>query len=393
DVFHNKTTSQFAIAPLPFDALADGVNISAQNYYNPFGVTFGPASGQNFLTRFTGLGQRVGNFTTTTDAVTAGLKGSIGETSWQWDAGVNYGHYNQFRSSQGYVYYEGLRGALGPSYFDAGTGQVVCGTNPATGGTGPIAGCTPINLFDQANPVVTDQLRQYQVTPFYTTTVINRAAEVNANGELFNLPAGAVSLAVGADYRKEYQRNGVDFVAITTGSGGTCFISQEACSTPLAGGFTVKEAYAELFIPILKDLPFARALNVTLGSRYSDYSSVGNTTNSKLSVEWRPIDDLLLRGTISEVFRAPNISELFAGAAGSAPSFSDPCIKQDAASLAAHPHACAGVPANYKGTGLSQTTAVVSGAVPAGVTLKPELGKSFDWGFVYDPHWLDGFSV
>uniref|UniRef100_A0A0S6YW06 TonB-dependent receptor n=1 Tax=Mizugakiibacter sediminis TaxID=1475481 RepID=A0A0S6YW06_9GAMM len=257
-----------------------------------------------------------------------------------------------------------------------------------------IAGCTPINIFDQANPAVTDQLRQYTVTPYYNTLYTLRQAEANANGELFNLPAGAVNLAVGVSYRKEYQRNGVDFVAITTDPvAGTCFISQEACSYPLAGGFSVKEAYAELFIPVLKDLPFARALNVTLGSRYSDYSNVGNTTNSKLAVEWRPIDDLLLRGTVSEVFRAPNISELYAGPTGSAPVFADPCIGLDAAQLAAHPHACQNVPVGYAGTGLGQANAVVSGSVVRGIALRPEKGKSFDWGFVYDPHWLDGFSV
>jgi len=36
---------------------------------------------------------------------------------------------------------------------------------------------------------------------------------------------------------------------------------------------------------------------------------------------------------------------------------------------------------------------VLIGAVPAGISLKPEEGKSFDYGIVYDPHWLEGFSV
>ena len=72
-------------------------------------------------------------------------------------------------------------------------------------------------------------------------------------------------------------------------------------------------------------MPFAHSLNVDIGTRYSKFNLAGNTTNSKLAVEWRPIEDLLLRGTVSEVFRAPNISELFAGAASDAPTAQDPC--------------------------------------------------------------------
>ncbi|HEX7113021.1 MAG TPA: TonB-dependent receptor, partial [Mizugakiibacter sp.] len=388
DVFHNKTTSESAIAALPFDAQSDGVVISKDSYYNPFGVDFSAASGFDLRNRWTSLGQRIGTFTTSTDSVVGGLKGNIGDTSWQWDAGFTYGHYSQLRQSFGNVIYAGgFAQAVGPSFLDT-DGVVKCGTPGNV-----IEGCTPFNIFNPGDPTQTAILSKFAAAPFYSTVYTLRQGEVNANGELFDLPAGAVSLAVGADYRKEYQRNSVDFIAITTGENGTCEVSQSACSTPLAGGFSVKEAYAELFIPILKDLPFARALNVTLGSRYSDYSSVGNTTNSKLAVEWRPIDDLLLRGTVSEVFRAPNISELFAGAAGSAPTFGDPCIGADAGTLASHPHACQNVPVGFKGSGLGQVTAVVSGAASAGVTLKPELGKSFDYGFVYDPHWIDGLSV
>ena len=394
-VMHNKTTSNFAIAPLPFDANSDGVVISKDNFYNPFGVDFGPTatSSNNFRTRFVGLGQRRGNFTTTTDQGIAGLKGAIGDTSWTWDASFNYGHYSQLRASQGYVYYEGLRSAFGPSFRDT-DGVIKCGSAGNV-----IAGCTPLNLFDINSAANTAALSQYVVTPFYNTLYTLRQSEVNFSGELFELPAGTASLAVGASHRKEYQKYDVDFVAITTGDNGTCFISQEACSTPLKGGFTVKEAYAELFVPILKDVAFAQSLNLIVGSRYSDYNtSAGNNTSNKFAVEWRPLEDLLVRGTVSEVFRAPNISELYAGKTGSAPSFQDPCIGYTGG--ATHSEAC-GAPTGatniptggIENSGLSQTTAVVSGAAAAGINLRPEQGKSFDFGLVYDPKWVEGLSV
>jgi outer membrane receptor protein involved in Fe transport len=247
----------------------------------------------------------------------------------------------------------------------------------------------PFNIFDQANPDQVALLGNYSATPYTNLTYILRQFEVNASGELFELPAGVVSLAVGASHRKEYSRFADDFIAITRGAGGTCFISQEACATPLVGDMTVKEAYGEIFVPILKDAPFAQTLNLIVGTRHSDYSTFGGTTNSKFAIEWRPIEDVLLRGTVSEVFRAPNLSQLFAGAAGGAPPFADPCIGYQGG----HPNACQNVPIGYPGTGLGQTTAVVSGSVAAGVDLKPEHGKSFDFGIVYDPSWIDGLSV
>ena len=98
------------------------------------------------------------------------------------------------------------------------------------------------------------------------------------------------------------------------------------CGSALQGGYNVKDVYAELFVPILKDIPFVHALNLTVGDRYSKYNNFGNTNNSKVALEWRPIEDLLLRGTVSEVFRAPTVADLFASAASDAPRLShDPC--------------------------------------------------------------------
>ena len=388
DAFYNKTSSRYAIAPLPFDALTDAVPISGQSYYNPYpGQAFGPG-GNEFKTRLTTLGQRIGDYSTTTGQVVAGLKGNFGsDSSWQWNADVNYGHLSQDHSGQGFIYYQGLisSGALGPSFLDPATGVVTCGTAAA-----PISGCTPLNIFNVNDPKTIAALKAYTADPTYHTTYISKRGEVSANGNLFSLPAGEVSLAVGADYDKEYENSTVDYIAQTTGAGGTCFISQSQCSTPLSGGYNYKEAYAELFVPILADVPFVKSLNVTLGSRYSNYSLAGSTTNSKFAIEWRPFNDLLLRGTVQQVFRAPQVADLYAGGTGNAPQVNDPCNGY----TGGHAAACANVPTDgtFQQQG-SQTTGVVSGSVAAGYNLKPEYGKSYDFGAVYDPSWLPGFSA
>ena len=394
EVYHNKTSANFAIAPLPFDARTDAVTVSADNYYNPFGVEFGP-DGEPFRTRFTSLGQRAAFNNTTTDQVVAGLEGFLGDT-WKWDFAMNYGHQSLLTKTNGYVYYAGLADALGPSFMDT-DGVVKCGTPGNV-----IEGCTPVNIFNVEDPATIATLSKYNVNPYGSTMYVSKGFEANASGELFQMPAGAAQLAFGAQWRKEYQRSEVEFVAVANPDA-TCQISQEACGSPVKGGFTASELYGELFLPLLKDAPFAKTLNVTLGTRYSDYDLFGNNTSSKLQVEWRPFDDLLLRGTVAEVFRAPSVTDLYAGPAGNAPVLQDRCVgyvfdPDPTSPTHVHDAACGPATGNtstdpIEDTGLSQSTGVVTGAAYVGYDLKPESGKSFDWGLVYDPSWLPGFSV
>ena len=63
--------------------------------------------------------------------------------------------------------------------------------------------------------------------------------------------------------------------------------------------------------PLLSDAPFADLLELNGAVRFSDYSTSGSTTTFKAGVNWKPIEDLRLRGTWAEGFRAPSIGELF----------------------------------------------------------------------------------
>ena len=143
---------------------------------------------------------------------------------------------------------------------------------------------------------------------------------------MFTLPAGDMQLAVGGSYRKEYVGGDVDPLiqnsySVTDGVGNfVCPGPNSICSAASQGGFNLKEAYGELLVPILKDVPFAHSLNLDLGDRYSKYSNFGSTNNWKVAIEYRPIEDLLLRGTVSKVFRAPTPTNLFIGPVGDAPT-------------------------------------------------------------------------
>ena len=79
------------------------------------------------------------------------------------------------------------------------------------------------------------------------------------------------------------------------------------------GSVNVKEAYAELAVPILKDTPFFQELSINGAGRITDYSTSGTVKTWKLSAKWAPVSDLTFRGTLSRDIRAPNLIELFAG--------------------------------------------------------------------------------
>ncbi|HEX5488144.1 MAG TPA: TonB-dependent receptor [Rhodanobacteraceae bacterium] len=394
DVFVNRTHSSSQVAPTPME-LYGSLTMEPGQPYNPFPFALGgggPTSNPNgylvcgtdgalpapnclggdFLLRLGGVGDRISSYTTETDQILTGLKGNVGNTGWQWNVDLNYGHVTTRWNNIGYMNFGALQ-ASGDVNADCATNGVDGCLNPFTVNT---------------DPAMTAIMSKYLASPFFNSLNVQRTVSAGVNGPLFSLPAGEMQLAVGADYSKLYSNFTVDPLADNTKG---CGMPSSSCSTPLTGGYNYKEVYAELFVPILKDLPFVNALNVTLGDRYSKYSLAGSTNNYKIGVEWRPIDDLMLRGTVASVFRAPTIPDLFKGAAISFDPYTNPCQPGDENPGSGHDVFCShggGVAVN--GT---QIQAVWSGAASAGTSLSPEYGKSFDFGAVYSPHFVPGLTL
>lgn len=390
EVFHNKTTSNQQVAPLPLDALSDTF-ISSQSYYNPFGTNFGTDKNgiayNQFRTRLETLGDRIQDFATTHDLATVGFKGAFGDTSWNWNVDYSFGHLSQNSQQKGYLNYALLANSLGPSFQDPSTGKILCGTPGNV-----IGGCTPMNIFNINDPNTIAGLQAAKSDPYLHTLYQTRTAEAGVNGDLWELPAGTMQMAAGASYRKEYLHSTVDSTVVgTVNSQGalSCQLAGSICSNNSQGGYNVKEAYVELLVPILKDMPFVHSLKLDIGDRYSKYNLFGSTNNWKIALEYKPIEDLLVRATVSKVFRAPSVTDLYQGAKGDSPTAADPC--GSSGNLA-----CGGY--TFTNTGTGQVNGVVVGnsfahqnfGLPA---VQPEFGKSYDYGFVYDPQWLPGLSV
>ncbi len=369
DAFYNHTTSAGLDASAPVGT-GDGLIIPSTAPFNPFGVTFSPNpipgdpnSGYVFQTRLTGVGTRIHPYTTSTGQFIGGLKGAIGQSSWNWNVTFDYGHTARTQRDENELSIPALNAAIADG----------------------------VNIFDQAN--AGPALDSGAVTATYQKYEILRQLQAGANGDLFSLPAGPVQLAVGALYRKQSMNYTVDPYVLLDPVTGTCGILQEACGSPGRGSDNVKEAFAETLIPLLKDVPGAYSLNVDLGVRYSDYNTAGSTTNGKVAIEWRPIQDLLVRGTISQVFRAPDLDQLYDGRSLIQPTLNDPCVGLTAAQLAQHPAACQYVPPFWTGNHPAQVNTYYSGANVVNGNLKPEHGKSVDFGLVYNPGWAPGLNT
>ena len=388
DLYVDKTSSNAALAPDPLTTLG-GFQISQNSYYNPFGVNY--ENGQSaYGVRLTSLGLREQFFGLTTGQVHTGLKGDfpIGNQTWQWDVGLDYGHTTTTESTTGLVNLGILNQAAGPSFLGPG-GVVTCGTAAA-----PIVGCIPFNPFNINSPQSIAALQAASSPGLIQTLTQEKVWHADFNGGVFDLPAGTVNLAIGADYRQEYRHDQVDGLLTINPDTGTCTLGSQ-CSSALQGGYNVKEAYAEAFFPILNDLPFIKSLNIDIGDRYSKYSLFGTTNNLKFAVEYKPFDDLLLRGTMAEVFRAPNLLEVFGAPTSSAYRISsDPCTGYTGGGNPA----CVNVPTD--GSFVNQLVAqnlqgngIVSGSAYANFPIKPEEGKTFDFGAVYSPSWAPGLST
>ncbi|MEO8746479.1 MAG: TonB-dependent receptor [Rhodanobacter sp.] len=388
DAYYVKTSSLSQNAPSLWGS-PYGAKISADNYYNPFGIAYGRTDSQ-FLSRLVALSDRVTHASRNDAQIHTGLKGdfTVFDQGWNWDAGFDYGYASQSNTSSGYASNNKLY--TGPSFLGA-NGVVQCG-QPGN----VIANCdASFDPFVMFSPNSKAALQKAAVITNNGSHGQQKVWRASMNGGVFDLPAGSVQLALGADYRQEHTESRVDALQLIDPTTGTCILGS-GCSTGLQGGFNVKEAYAEVFVPILQGLPFVDSLNVTVGDRYSRFSSFGSTNNKSFAAEWRPIRDLLLRGTIAEVFRAPTITDVYTAPGASASNLNfDPCDGYTGSPI--NP-ACVNVPSNgsFRNTNVAQaqaTSITSAGSNAAGFPIRPESGKSYDFGAVYSPSWANGLSA
>lgn len=254
-----------------------------------------------------------------------GLNGEV--SGWEWD--VNYVHgradqkiaFNEFNTRNFYAAVDSARNAAG---------QIVCRVNLTST---VLPGCVPMNVLGDGN-ISTAAFNWARADSVYR--YVNTMNYVNANihGDLFDLPAGPVALAVGAEYREQKlaQTSNSDpaffndpvtglldtnrrnaYYAGIRGVPASALLFNSINVGLASGKQTVKEVYGELAIPILKDTGGFQDLSLDFAGRLTDYKTSGSVTTWKVGLNWVPIDGLRIRANRSRDIAAPNLNQLFAG--------------------------------------------------------------------------------
>lgn len=381
--FNNRKSDQL-LAPTPlflgiFGAnLAANVGIAADATFNPFGVQLNPSSSFLLGRRLVEAGPRI--FRQDVDSYRFGMsfEGSfeLGDRYFDWDVGYVYSDIDQSDINTGRVNIQRVANALSGA---------PCRNNAFNDG------CVELNLFGGQGPdgngTITPAMLNYILyteNEAFGSTLQDYTA--NVTGELMELPAGPLGFALGYEKRLE---EGFDSPDALVSAG----ITSGTARQPTRGNFSVDEVFIELAIPLLSGVTGAERLDLSVSSRWSDYDTFGDTVNSKIGIEWQPIDDLLLRATFGEGFRAPSIGELFAGQGDSFPQLVDPCNGVDTTGDGlpdSNPGApgCVGVPGTY-----AQANAQIRITQGSNPNLEPETSESTTVGFVYSPSWADGLDM
>lgn len=373
EVFYTNRLGEAQLAAQPLSPLT----INTANLYNPFGqnITGGGFRPTNFPRLF-GQDQDTWRYY-------GGFEGELdfADRSFSWDAGYNYAENKQLQIKEGFYFTTRVNNALGASFIDA-NGVPRCGTGPTT----LIAGCVPLNVFGGAAGITPEMFNYISVTPrnFFKSTQESYTA--NLSGDLFELPAGPLAFAAGYEHRKEGGSSSPDPLTVAG------LVLGDNPFLPTSGSFSVDEFYGELAIPLLRDVAFAKSLEISLAARVSDYSTFGQTTNPKFSLRWQPIDDLLVRGSWGKGFRAPSISDAFAGVGQGRPSAVDPCSNNslDYTSSAAVRASClaAGVPTTYR-----QSSIQLRQSTGGNPNLGPETATNRTLGLVFSPSFVSGLDM
>jgi outer membrane receptor protein involved in Fe transport len=326
--------------------------------------------------------------------VNAGVEGKLGD-NYKWEA--SYGHSSAKQTStlnanldNGNLF-AALDAVVGP------TGQVVCNVSITNPGLYP--GCVPLNVFgptSESQAAIDYVLRRK--TQFVGKTTMDDAS-ASITGAPLSTWAGPVKMALSGEWRrlgyemKSDQQSptqdplnclGLRFNSCTTTPPTAKLGVVQDNRTPVS--MDVSEAALEADLPLVKDVPFARGLDLNTAVRYARYSVTGtalttvpastrtfNATTWKAGLAWHLNDRVTVRATRSRDFRAPNLNDLFQPGSINTVTFTD---------LLPVPNP-------------SPTVAFQRGGNP---NLQPEVGDTSTLGVVFQPTEnfslsVDGFDI
>jgi len=345
EVLGSRTKATAILTPMQVQATVANKNLYPVGgaYYQDLSAyipSFDKSKPISYKWRANDVGNRTQENTTDNARVLVGFEGNFGK--WDYKAGISRAESStKTKLTDGYSYTDKLYAAL------------------ATGIINPWVGAGQSQTEAAKQLIESTKFRGDFQHGKTTLTQIDGSV----SGELFQLPAGALAMAAGFDLRREGYSfaQDVDATQILLSPGNAALKDASR---------TVKAVYAELLVPVTKDL------EMQLAVRRDDYSLVGATTNPKVAFRYQPADFLLFRGSASKGFLAPSFQQLYSGSL----SQELPNGVVDQEGCAKHP----GVPEYCAIDRLDYKTG-------GNTNLKPETSKQGSVGFVIEP--FKGYSA
>jgi iron complex outermembrane receptor protein len=387
--FFDASTAAVPFSPDPFKIPGTNIGFSRFNISVPISNPFNPftvadATIPNFFPDGSGLpvttgvgfrgtndtGPRHDKFTYWDSLFDVGLRGEMGEfgdyfRTWNWETGLRYSLNEGQDLSVGEVSAPGLRDAL-------------LDTDPATA-FDPFLNFTAHNTKAARSRVYVTlhNSGEYELPIAYATI----------NGDLFNLPAGLVAFALGGEYdaprwTRDRDPLNTTFQSIGSLDGGSARVNRDVWSI-----------YQEVRVPFTSptwSFPGFYSFEVDFAEREEWYSqntsavlpsgafpfqpaahSQYNAQKPKVSVRWQPLEPkyigaLTLRGSYTEAFHAPHLSEISPASSQNFTSFFDPFLREE---------------------GNAEERII------GNPNLHPEVAYEWSYGAVYSPKWIKGLTL
>ena len=347
---------------------------------------------QRFNVDFGGRGEK---HERDTYSIVGGVTGQFND-DWRYEVSGNYGHLKTFYATEGNVHL--ARYANSINAVRNAAGNIVCAINNDASTANDDPNCVPVNLFGHGQPsqaalnyFIVNSTREQRATLFNTIAFVS-----GDTSQVFELPGGPIGFVLGGEYRRQTAFAAYDPVT----SSGQTFLNAIADFKPPT--LVVKEAFAEISIPILRETPFFHELSLDAAGRFSDYNNATGTVFAyNVNGTWAPIRDVRFRAGYAKSVRAPTQGDLFGTPSQTfINAFVDPCSQTNIPNNPNRAKNCAaaGVPTTqtFNGTTAPFTNVPASGILAnsgGNPNLNAETGKSLTIGGVFQPRFLPGFSL
>lgn len=279
-----------------------------------------------------------------------GAEGAIGYWNWDisWQRSLNNGTYGQD------IF---MRDAMLMSQ------RVLHGAESCAGQVTEISGraCYDVDWFDpdHMNGNWTQGAQDFLYGYDEGKTIFKQdSVDAYITGDLFELPAGPLSTAIGVAYQTDEIQ---DTPGEHTRAGNSWGLSGAGIT---AGRATTKAAYAEVIVPVVQDIPFVESLDLTASGRWTDVSTYGDDTTWKLSANWQIDENWRIRASRGTSFRAPALFELYLdNQTGFLGQSGDPCLNwiESTNPMVRQNCEAAGVPDTYTTATGSTYTSITGG--------------------------------